>query len=311
MLEAIRHAPAPAKLNLMLHVLGRRPDGYHELETVFVPLDLADTLHLARRADGQVVRATEIDGVPAEGDLTVRAARLLQRESGVADGVTIEIDKRIPMGGGLGGGSSDAATVLMALNRLWRLHWPRERLAELALALGADVPFFLFGRPAYARGVGEALRPLPTHADAWLPRIAVVVSPPAHVATAAVFSSPNLTRDTKPLRIQSLSRHRSGLPGRNDLEPVVLAQSPPVAAARWALEQAMLAAGQTPSQVRMTGSGACVFAALADAGKAEAVARHVRRLAVGGVTVARVLPEHPLACWAFAKRAPLGSRQVG
>ena len=298
-LEAVRHAPAPAKLNLLLHVLGRRPDGYHELETVFVPIDLADTLHLWRRPDARIERAGDLAGVPPESDLALRAARLLQQACGTRDGATIAIDKRIPMGAGLGGGSSDAATVLMALNRLWRLDWPRERLAELALELGADVPFFLLGQPAYARGVGERLAPLDAAAHPWLPCLAVLVAPPAHVATAAVFGAPNLTRDTEPLTMPGLSRGWSGLPGRNDLEPVVLAQSPEVARARQALDQAMQQAGLSVASVRMTGSGACVFAALADAHRAQAVAENVRQAQVGTVTVVRVLPVHPLRRWAL------------
>ena len=300
-LEAIRYACAPAKLNLFLHVLGRRSNGYHELETVFVPVDLADTLHLTRRTDGRIERASELPGVAAADDLAVRAATLLQHESGTRAGVTIRIDKRIPMGAGLGGGSSDAATVLLALNRLWALHWPRERLARLALPLGADVPFFVFGEPAYARGVGEELEPLPPTCQAWLPRFAVLVAPPAHVSTAQVFGAAELTRDTKPIRISGLSQDQPGLPGRNDLEPVVLAQSPAVARARQALQDSMRQAGHSARAVRMTGSGACVFGALAQADSAEAVAASVRQARVGEVTVVRVLPAHPLRRWAFCE----------
>ena len=298
-IAAIRYASAPAKLNLFLHVLGRRSDGYHELETVFVPIDLADTLHLARRTDPSIERAGPMPGVAADDDLAVRAARLLQRASGTRAGVTIRIDKRIPMGAGLGGGSSDAATVLLALNRLWKLHWPRERLAELALQLGADVPFFVFGEPAYARGVGEKLEPLPPAAHAWLPRTAVLVAPDAHISTAQVFGAPELTRDTKPIKISGLSRTQPGLPGRNDLEPVVLAQSPAVARARQALVDSMQQAGHSAHAVRMTGSGACVFGALTEAESAESIAASVRRAGVGEVMVVRVLPAHPLRRWAF------------
>lgn len=298
-IEAIRDASAPAKLNLFLHVLGRRSNGYHELETVFVPIDLADTLHLTRRTDSNIERCGQMPGVAADDDLSVRAARLLQRASGSRAGVTIQIDKRIPMGAGLGGGSSDAATVLLVLNRLWQLHWPRERLAELALQLGADVPFFVFGKPAYARGVGEKLESLPLAAHAWLPSCAVLVAPAAQVSTAQVFGAPELTRDTKPIRISGLSRSQPGLPGRNDLEPVVLAQSPAVARARQALIGSMQQAGHSAQAVRMTGSGACVFGALADVESAEAVAASVRQARVGEVMVVRVLPVHPLHRWAF------------
>jgi 4-diphosphocytidyl-2-C-methyl-D-erythritol kinase len=154
MLTDIRNAPAPAKLNLFLHVTGRRADGYHELETVFQLIDFCDRVHLHRREDGEIRRIGAIASVPVESDLVIRAARLLQQASGSPLGADISLDKHIPMGGGLGGGSSDAATVLMALNRLWALNWPSDQLAALGLALGADVPFFIFGRTAYARGVG-------------------------------------------------------------------------------------------------------------------------------------------------------------
>ena len=301
-LAGVRPLLAPAKLNLFLHVLGRRADGYHELESVFVPLDLADTLHLWLRDDGAVVREAGAEGVAEADDLVVRAARLLAEAGGVREGVTIRVDKRIPMGGGLGGGSSDAASTLMALNRLWRLHWSRDRLARLALSLGADVPFFLVGAPADARGVGEALRPLPAAALRALPSHVVVVAPPVQVPTASVFGAAELTRDTKPLKISGLSRGRLGeaLPGRNDLEPVVLARHPQVAAARQALVAAMGAAGQSPGLVRMTGSGACVFAALSSARSAQAVAAGARQAGVGDVVSARVLPGHALTRWAFA-----------
>lgn len=298
-IDAIRDASAPAKLNLFLHVLGRRSDGYHELETVFVPIDLADTLHLVRRSDASIERIGHLPGVAVDDDLSVRAAKLLQRASGSRFGATIEIDKRIPMGAGLGGGSSDAATVLLALNRLWELNWPQPQLADLALQLGADVPFFVFGKPAYARGIGEKLEPLPQAAQDWLPSCAVLVAPAAHVSTAHVFSAPELTRDTKPIKISGLSRSQPGLPGRNDLEPVVLAQSPAVAQAKQALIDSMQQAGHSARAVRMTGSGACVFGALADVESAEVVAAGVRQARVGEVMVVRVLPAHPLHRWAF------------
>ena len=155
--DSLRDCLAPAKLNLFLHITGRRPDGYHALQTVFQLLDWGDTLHFTRRDDGRVTRSTDVSGVPPEHDLTVRAALLLKNHTGSAEGVDIEIDKRLPMGAGLGGGSSDAATTLLALNRLWKLALPREELQALALKLGADVPFFVFGKNAFAEGVGEAL----------------------------------------------------------------------------------------------------------------------------------------------------------
>ena len=191
--------PAPAKLNLFLHVVGRREDGYHLLQTLFRFIDFSDTLHFTLREDGVVRRVNALEGVPQEQDLCVRAARLLQQACGCQLGVDIALEKRIPMGGGLGGGSSDAATTLLALNRLWHLGLPRERLMQLGLSLGADVPVFIFGENAFAEGVGEQLQayPLP---DAWY----VVLFPPVHVATAQIFAHPELTRDTISLRIRAL-----------------------------------------------------------------------------------------------------------
>ena len=294
MLAEIRHAPAPAKLNLFLHVTGRRPDGYHELETVFQLIDLCDHLHLRRRDDGRILRRGGLPGVPAEDDLIVRAARLLQRESGSTLGVELELDKVIPMGGGLGGGSSDAATVLRALNRLWGLDWPDERLAALGLRLGADVPFFVFGRTAYARGVGERLEALDLPAG-WF----VVVAPPVHVPTAVAFGAPDLTRNTEPLTLFGLSQDDRVWQGRNDLEPVVRQRYPEVARALAALKAAAHAAGVDPARVRMSGSGACVFCPTPNEALAGRIAGSVRG-EVGMVRVCRGLSRHPL-----------GSRQVG
>ena len=194
--DSLRDCLAPAKINLFLHITGRRPDGYHTLQTVFQLLDWGDTLHFTRRNDGLVTRSTEIAGVPAEHDLTVRAAALLKTHTGSTEGVNIEIEKRLPMGGGLGGGSSDAATTLLALNRLWKLNVPRKELQELALKLGADVPFFVFGKNAFAQGVGETLDVVQLP-----PRHFLVVTPRVQVPTAAIFSEKALTRDSKPLTI--------------------------------------------------------------------------------------------------------------
>ena len=191
--------PAPAKLNLFLHVVGRREDGYHLLQTLFHFIDFGDTLHFTPREDGVVRRISVLDGVPEEQDLCVRAARLLQQECGCRMGVDISVEKRIPLGGGLGGGSSDAATTLLALNRLWQLGLSRQHLMQIGLSLGADVPVFIFGENAFAEGVGEQLQayPLP---DTWY----VVLFPPVHVATAQIFAHPELTRDTISLRIRAL-----------------------------------------------------------------------------------------------------------
>ena len=276
-----RRYPAPAKLNLFLHVVGRRSDGYHLLQSVFRLIDLGDALRFAPRTDGRIARAAPLAGVPEERDLCLRAARLLQEASGAGLGVEITLDKRLPMGGGLGGGSSDAATVLLALNRLWRLEWPRERLQALGLELGADVPFFIHGRNAFVEGVGERLqaRNLP---PAWY----LVVAPPASVPTAEIFAAPDLTRDTKAIKMADFSAGwgAGGLFGRNDLEAVVCERYPAVARALAWLRQ--------HAEARMTGSGACVFAPFA----AEQDARAVLARMPEGMTgwVAQGLDEHPL-----------------
>ena len=276
-----RRYPAPAKLNLFLHVVGRRSDGYHLLQSVFRLIDLGDALRFAPRTDGRIARAAPLAGVPEERDLCLRAARMLQEASGASLGVEITLDKRLPMGGGLGGGSSDAATVLLALNRLWRLEWPRERLQALGLELGADVPFFIHGRNAFVEGVGERLQAL-NLPPAWY----LVVAPPASVPTAEIFAAPNLTRDTKAIKMADFSAGwgAGGLFGRNDLEAVVCERYPAVARALAWLRQ--------HAEARMTGSGACVFAPFA----AEQDARAVLARMPEGMTgwVAQGLDEHPL-----------------
>ncbi|HEY5994471.1 MAG TPA: 4-(cytidine 5'-diphospho)-2-C-methyl-D-erythritol kinase [Gallionellaceae bacterium] len=272
--------PAPAKLNLFLHVVGRRADGYHLLQTLFRFIDFSDTLHFSLRQDGQVRRTTLLEGVPEEQDLCVRAAHLLQQESGCRLGVDIAVEKRIPMGGGLGGGSSDAATTLLALNRLWNLGFARERLMELGLRLGADVPVFIFGENAFAEGVGEQLQPYPLP-EAWY----VVLFPPVHVPTAQVFSRPELTRDTISLKIRDLSTHRL----QNDLQPVVCQLYPEV-------EQHLAWLGQfAPAMAAgpmMTGSGACVFAGFDSEAGAQAVLKQLPKEMKG--IVARGLQRHPM-----------------
>lgn len=267
---------APAKLNLFLHVTGRRADGYHLLQTLFRFIDLCDTLHFTARSDGQVRRVNAIEGVPEDQDLCVRAARLLQKETGCAAGVDIELDKRIPMGGGLGGGSSDAATTLIALNRLWGVDLPRERLMQLGLQLGADVPVFVFGENAFAEGVGEKLQayPLP---DAWY----VVLFPPVHVPTAKIFSHPELTRDSVSIIIRALSTQ----PLRNDLQSVVCSLYPEVAS--------YIAELGKYGRAMMTGSGACVFAEFGSQAEAEEV---MRQLPLDGIVV-KGLARHPLQDW--------------
>ncbi len=269
---------APAKLNLFLHVVGRRADGYHLLQTLFRFIDLNDTLHFMLREDGMVRRLNALDAVPEEQDLCVRAARLLQRETGCKLGVDIALEKRIPMGGGLGGGSSDAATTLLALNRLWGLNLGRERLMQLGLQLGADVPVFIFGENAFAEGIGEKLQVYPA-ADAWY----VVLIPPVQVPTAQVFAHPDLTRDTISLKIRALSTAQL----HNDLQPVVCRLYPPVAEHLNWLQQF--------APAMMTGSGACVFAAFAGEQEARAVLAQMPP-GMRGV-VAQGLPRHPMHDW--------------
>ena len=298
-LVELRALPAPAKLNLFLHVIGRRADGYHLLETVFQLIDFGDAIDLARRDDGRIERATLVPGVPPEQDLTVRAARMLAQASGTALGVRIAVRKRIPMGAGLGGGSSDAATVLLGLNRLWGLHWPLERLAQLGLALGADVPVFVRGDNAWATGVGEQLTPIDLPARSYL-----LAAPAQAVPTAAVFSAPELTRDTPPLKIDSLSQAWPDGSVRNDLQPVVERRYPRVARALAVLRQASGEAGIDPSLVRMSGSGASLFVPLPHhAAGAAVIARLPRGRARSGlrVWVVRSLPVHPLRDWASGR----------
>jgi 4-diphosphocytidyl-2-C-methyl-D-erythritol kinase len=270
--------PAPAKLNLFLHVIGRRADGYHLLQTLFRFLDYGDTLTFTRRADGAIRRIGDVPGVSEDQDLAVRAGRLLQAAAGATSGADIALDKRLPVGGGLGGGSSDAATALIALNRLWGLGWTRARLQQLALQLGADVPVFVFGRSAFAEGVGERLQ-----AVALPPAWYVVLVPPVSVSTAAVFADPELTRNSDPIKIHGFSAG----PGRNDLEGAMRRRHAQVAQHLDWLRQFGPAA--------MTGSGACVFAAFDTEQSAQNVFR--RRPPDMQGFVARGLDRHPLWGW--------------
>ena len=206
-MRSLHDCPAPAKLNLFLHVTGRRADGYHLLQSVFQLIDRADRLHFDLRDDESIVRTNEVPGVPEDQDLVIRALRLLQaeyarRHGQLPPGISVAVDKVLPMGGGLGGGSSDAATALMAANALWEAGLNREELMALGLPLGADIPFFLFGETAFAEGVGEALQAVPGP-DCWY----VVIEPGVAVPTPAIFSAPDLTRDSKPVRIADFSSH--------------------------------------------------------------------------------------------------------
>lgn len=280
---AMKAYPAPAKLNLFLHVLGRRPDGYHLLQTVFRLIDRLDQVSIGANRSGVLRRLRELPGVNETEDLCLRAAQALKGWALARDipdahvlGADIALEKNLPLGGGLGGGSSDAATVLIVLNRLWMLDVPARELAALAAGLGADVPFFLFGRPALGEGIGERLRAVVLPPEWYL-----VLTPQVSVSTKEIFMDPALTRDTKPLTIPPFLAGS----GRNDLEPVVIRRYAEVARhLAWLKSQV--------SDARMTGSGACVYAAFGSEAEAKAVAACLPPDMRG--FVARGLDEHPL-----------------
>lgn len=273
--------PAPAKLNLFLHVVGRRSDGYHLLQSVFRLIDCCDELHFTVRSDGLVRLAAPIEGVEESEELSVRAARLLQSHTGCAAGADIRVNKRIPMGGGLGGGSSDAATALIALNQLWGLHLDRAALSALGLQLGADVPFFLYGSNAFAEGIGERLTRVALE-PAWY----LVSTPPVQVPTSVVFTDPGLTRDAKIVTISSFSAGFCSNDLGNDLEPVVRRLYPIVGTYLDGLRRAC-------GDGRLSGSGACVFAEF----PTERAARSALADMPAGMRgfVAAGLERHPLA----------------
>lgn len=250
--------PAPAKLNLMLHITGRRADGYHELQTLFQFLDYGDELSFRLREDGQIRLLTELPGVDHDSNLIVRAARMLQRESGCTLGADIQLTKRLPMGGGIGGGSSDAATTLLGLDHLWNTGLGEDRLAELGLNLGADVPVFVRGRAAFAEGVGERLQPVDL-AEPWF----LVIAPQVSVSTAEIFADPELTRNTPAITVRSLLAGG----GHNDCQPVVEKRYPEVRNALSLLNKFV--------QARMTGTGACVFGSFPNEGEADKVRRQL------------------------------------
>lgn len=247
--------PAPAKLNLFLHIVGRRADGFHLLQTVFQFIDLCDTLHFDVTQDGRVERARELPEVPVEQDLTMRAATLLQRATGTSLGARVSCEKRIPLGGGLGGGSSDAATALVALNILWNTGQTVDQLAKLGSSLGADVPVFVRGHSAWAEGVGEILTPI-TLLEPWY----VVIHPLCHVSTAEIFSLPELTRNTPPIKIRDFFTGS----GINACESVVRVRYP-------AVDEALAWLSKYGS-ARMTGTGACVFTAFSTETRAREIA---------------------------------------
>jgi len=289
-MTSLRNCPAPAKLNLFLHVTGRRADGYHLLQTAFQLIGRSDTLHFTLRGDTQLRRVNDVPGVPEEQDLIIRAAKLLQaevqRRSGrLPPGVDIEIDKILPMGGGVGGGSSDAATTLMVLNKLWNAGLARQELMDLGLPLGADIPFFIFGETAFAEGVGEALQPV-AGPEGWY----VVIEPGVAVPTAKIFTSEHLTRNTPAVIMSDFSKYLQSYGnargfGKNDLQQVATRLFPPVAeAVEW-----LGAYGDA----RMTGSGACVFCAFDSEEQAEAVLKKVPP--AWTAWKAKALAKHPLA----------------
>jgi 4-diphosphocytidyl-2-C-methyl-D-erythritol kinase len=319
-MQALYDVPAPAKLNLFLHVVGKRPDGYHLLQSIFVLIDWADTLHFERRPDGKLARHDSGDALPAE-DLCLRAARLLRAESGCTQGADIHIEKRLPAGAGMGGGSSDAASTLLALNRLWGLNWPRSRLLELGLRLGADVPFFIGGKPAFVEGIGEILHPLA------LPRQTfAVLKPAASIATKEIFSSPLLARSESVAIVAGFPAHNSsenktaksgaepkgsspeiaqflgagllGGFGKNDLQKPAEAICPEVVQALARLESEF-------GNSRMTGSGSAVFARVQAAVDGEddvsdrPTEKFLEALPSGWVgRICRSIDVHPLRGWA-------------
>ena len=283
-LRSLLDVAAPAKLNLFLHVVGRRADGYHLLQSVFVLIDWCDTLHFERRADGRLARH-DLGAALPDDDLCLRAARLLQAESGTRLGADISIDKHVPWGAGMGGGSSDAASTLLALNRLWGLNLPREWLAALGLKLGADVPFFIGGHNAFVEGIGERLTPLPVP-RAWF----AVVKPPAAIATSAIFGSPLLVRNTEAVILAGFLADTAGGFGRNDLQAPAEAHCAEVGVAREILQRRF-------GNARMTGSGSAVFARAGTG--AEPTAAMPADLPPGWVgRMCRSLEQHPLVGWA-------------
>jgi 4-diphosphocytidyl-2-C-methyl-D-erythritol kinase len=273
--------PAPAKLNLFLLVVGRRADGCHLLQSVFTLIDRCDQIRVRVRDDGEIRRVSDLHGVAPDEDLVVRAARLLQEASGARLGADIEVEKAIPMGGGLGGGSSDAATVLVVLDRLWRTGFGPEALGELAPTLGADVPFFLFGQAAWVEGIGERLQPIELP-ERWY----LVLVPPVAVPTREIFAAPELTRDTEALKMEDFSAQAPAGQARfrNDLEAVVIKRFPQVGSHLEWLRQY--------GDARMTGSGGCVFAQFDSRESAQRVMDRLPATMKG--FVAKGLGQHPL-----------------
>lgn len=298
-MKALHDLAAPAKLNLFLHIVGKRPDGYHLLESVFVLIDWADTLHVERRSDGRLQRHDVLGGDLPADDLCLRAARLLQAETGCALGADIHLEKRLPAGAGMGGGSSDAATTLLALNRLWDLRLPLSRLLTLGLKLGADVPFFLGGGPAFVEGIGEILHPVTLPAQRF-----AVLKGPAGLATKEIFSSSLLARSEKlaivagfPASAGTAEQISAAVEsGRNDLQPAAEAISSEV-------RDALALLSKQFGNARMTGSGAAVFSVLAEDGKDgkddQSLATLLQAQPEGWTgRICHSLAQHPLRGWA-------------
>jgi 4-diphosphocytidyl-2-C-methyl-D-erythritol kinase len=269
---------APAKINLFLHITGQRADGYHTLQSVFSLLDFYDTIHLKPTKNSEIKRVNEINGVPESQDLCALAASALQKLSGCKFGVEFAVEKRIPMGGGLGGGSSDAATVLLALNHLWQLDLSRAELMQVGLGLGADVPVFIFGQNAWAEGIGEQLTKIDLPEQYY-----VVLTPSIHVSTRHIFANSRLTKDTKPLKIADFSRDENSVVFKNDLEKVVCEEFPAVATTLKWLSQY--------GKARMSGSGASVFVAVNSKQKADEILAQKPANVAG--FVAKSLMQHP------------------
>lgn len=270
---------APAKINLFLHITGQRADGYHKLQSVFQLLDFYDTVSIKPNKSGIIKRINQIEGLAAQDDLCVRAALALQQATGCNDGAEISVKKQIPMGGGLGGGSSDAATTLLALNELWHLNLSRHKLIKIGIKIGADVPIFIFGKNAWAEGIGEILTPLRLPTQYY-----VVLTPPVHVSTAQIFAHSRLTKDTKTLKIADFSKGTNSDLFRNDLEKVVCEEFSAVASSIKWLNQF--------GKARMSGSGASVFVAVNSLTEANEI--FAQKPANTKGFVAKSLDQHPL-----------------
>lgn len=273
---------APAKINLFLHITGRRADGYHTLQSIFQLLDYYDELTLTPLTDDRILRNNDLNNVPPEQDLCVRAAKALQSATGCQLGVSYTLNKRIPMGGGLGGGSSDAASMLLALNSLWKLKLNRQQLMQIGLTLGADIPVFIFGQTAWAEGIGDQLSGIPLP-EVFYDQHYLVITPLVNVSTAQIFSHSRLTRDTKPLKITDFSRATYSIKFRNDLEKIVCEEFPEVASTLAWLNQY--------GHARMSGSGASAFIAVNSKQQADELLRNRPADTVG--FVAKGIKMHP------------------